>query len=446
MIFPAWELQGVSGGFLIAMISVIHVFVAQFAVGGGFFLLWSERLAVREQSVPLMDWTERHAKFFLLLTMVFGGLSGVAIWVVISLTAPAATSLLVREFLYGWATEWCFFAGEIIALLLYKAGFAKVRAGVMSHATHRIFAVAYAAFAFLSLFVINGLVSFMLTPGDWITTRNFWDGVFNPTFWPALAFRFMLCLALAGVFGLLTARRIGEADARHTAVQRCALWLCLPTILLVPAAWWYYSALPAEIQASMLRRTADIKPFLRSFADSLPVLLLAGILLFIRLPRRALTVAVPIMVALALITAGSFEWVRETARRPWVIYGYMYSNGITGELGAELREKGTLGTSGWAGLRVGTAQAKTPVDLKALSPKQKAALADHIFAAQCSSCHGRNGPMLDIRKRTAHLPPAGVEAILAGMGTISPYMPPFFGTPEERRLLAERLAGQGGDR
>ena len=150
----------------------------------------------------VMDWTERHAKFFLLLTMVFGGLSGVAIWVIISLTSPAATSLLVREFLYGWATEWCFFVGEIVALLLYSAGFAKVRSGAMSHETHRKFGLAYAVFSFLSLFVINGIVSFMLTPGYWPQTRNFWDGFFNPTFWPALVFRFLLCLALAGVFGL----------------------------------------------------------------------------------------------------------------------------------------------------------------------------------------------------------------------------------------------------
>ena len=450
MIFPVWELQSVSGGFLIAAISVIHVFVAQFAVGGGFFLLRAETLAEKEHSVPIMDWTERHAKFFLLLTMVFGGLSGVAIWVIISLTSPAATSLLVREFLYGWATEWCFFVGEIVALLLYSAGFAKVRSGAMSHETHRKFGLAYAVFSFLSLFVINGIVSFMLTPGYWPQTRNFWDGFFNPTFWPALVFRFLLCLALAGVFGMLTARRIREADARHTVVQRCAMWLCLPALLLIPAAWWYYVSLPADIQASILRRTADMKPYLRSFMDSLPVLVLVGILLLIRLPRKVLTVAGPILVILALITAGSFEWVRETARRPWVIYGYMYSNGITKELGAELREKGVLEVSGWARLRAAGSEAKTPVKLEDLTSDQKDAFAGHLFALECSPCHGKSGPMLDIRKRVAGLPPEGIEAVIAGMGTVSPYMPPFFGTAAERAVLADHLArysaAQGGNR
>ncbi len=441
MIFPSWELHGVSGGFLIAAISVIHVFVAQFAVGGGFFLVAAENLAERERSVALMDWTERHAKFFQLLTMVFGGLSGVAIWVVISLTAPAATSVLVRHFLFAWATEWCFFAGEIIALLFYVAGFAKVRSGAMDHATHKVFGKAYAAFAFLSLFVINGIVSFMLTPGQWLVTQNFWDGLFNPTFWPALVFRFLLCLALAGVFGLFTAWRIREADDRQRAVQRCAGWLCLPALLLIPAAWWYYEALPAEIQANILRYTADIKPFLRAFMDSLPVLLLAGILLFIRLPKKTLVAAVPVLTILALLTAGSFEFIREAARRPWVIHGYMYSNGITKELGQELDAKGVLAVSGWAGLRAAGAETKTPLNLEKLTPEQKTAFAGYLFAMQCSACHGEDGPMLTITKRVAGLPPAGVEAIIAGQGKLAWYMPPFFGLPEERHILAEYLVG-----
>jgi hypothetical protein len=35
MNFPLWDLGGINSGLLIAAIAVIHVFVAQFAVGGG---------------------------------------------------------------------------------------------------------------------------------------------------------------------------------------------------------------------------------------------------------------------------------------------------------------------------------------------------------------------------------------------------------------------------
>ena len=89
MPFASWYLPDVSGGFLIALIAVIHVFVAQFAVGGGLFLVLAERKAHRENSPELFAWVYGHAKFFLLLTMVFGGLTGVGIWLIISLVSPA---------------------------------------------------------------------------------------------------------------------------------------------------------------------------------------------------------------------------------------------------------------------------------------------------------------------------------------------------------------------
>ena len=82
------------------------------------------------------------------------------------------------------------------------------------------------------------------------------------------------------------------------------------------------------------------------------------------------------------------------------------------------------------------AETKKPLNLKTLSAEQKAAFGDHLFAMQCSACHGLRGPMLDIRKRVKGLPPAGIDAIIAGQGTVSPYMPPFFGKAEERALLA----------
>ena len=53
------------------------------------------------------------------MTLVAGGMTGVAIWFIISLVQPAATSLLIHVFVFGWATEWVFFLVEIIALFIY---------------------------------------------------------------------------------------------------------------------------------------------------------------------------------------------------------------------------------------------------------------------------------------------------------------------------------------
>ena len=65
----------------------------------------------------------------------------------------------------------------------------------------------YLAFAWLSLFFIHGILSFMLTPGRWIVTGSFRDGFFNPTLWPSLALRSFICVMLAGLYVLLVASR-----------------------------------------------------------------------------------------------------------------------------------------------------------------------------------------------------------------------------------------------
>ena len=45
MNYPVWELGWFGGSSLIALIAVVHAFVAQFAVGGGIFLWWLDRRA-----------------------------------------------------------------------------------------------------------------------------------------------------------------------------------------------------------------------------------------------------------------------------------------------------------------------------------------------------------------------------------------------------------------
>ena len=451
--FPVWDLNGINGGLLIALIAVIHVFVAQFAVGGGFFLVMAERKGHREGSERILQWVHKHTNFFLLLTMVFGGLTGVGIWLVISLVTPGGTSLLIREFVYAWAAEWVFFLGEILCLLVYAAGFKRVREGTMEARDHMLLGWGYAAFAFLSLFIINGIISFMLTPGDWLKTGSFWSALFNPTFWPALIFRFGLSLSLAGMFGLITATGIKHQETREDMVRFCAQWICLPFAIMVLGIIWYGAALPEGIRAMLQRSTDDIRPFVRSFLDAAPILFLAGMFLFIRLPRKAYRPYVVLVLLLGLVVGGSFEWIRETGRRPWLVYDYMYSSGITLADGKRMNEEGVYATSGWARLRTGArrplpeaaekakdADGKAEPGLASLTDEERARFGRFLFTQQCSTCHGLGAPMLNIKPRVKGRGETGISALLAAQGTISPYMPPFFGIEEERLILARWLS------
>ncbi|WP_419658577.1 cytochrome c family protein (probable cytochrome bd ubiquinol oxidase, subunit I) [Desulfosarcina variabilis str. Montpellier] len=151
MNYPVWALTTAGGGLLIALMAVFHVYIAHFAVGGGLFLVLLEKKAYARQSDELLGYLKRHARFFLLLTMVLGGITGVGIWFTIALLNPAATSSLIHTFVFGWATEWVCFVGEIIALFIYYYTFGKMRP-----AQHLRIGWLYFIFAWLSLFLIKG--------------------------------------------------------------------------------------------------------------------------------------------------------------------------------------------------------------------------------------------------------------------------------------------------
>jgi len=84
---------------------------------------------------------------------------------------------------------------EIASLLIYYYTFNK-----MDARSHVIVGWIYFIAAWLSLFLIDGIISFMLTPGRWVETKSFWDGFFNPSFVPSLFFRTFVALSLAGIY------------------------------------------------------------------------------------------------------------------------------------------------------------------------------------------------------------------------------------------------------
>ena len=119
MNYPVWQLASTGGGLWIILIAVFHVYISHFAVGGGLFLVFAERKAAREKSQAMLDYVRGHAKFFLLLTMVAGSITGVGIWFIIALLNPAATSILIHTFVFAWAMEWVFFLlGDSLPLSL----------------------------------------------------------------------------------------------------------------------------------------------------------------------------------------------------------------------------------------------------------------------------------------------------------------------------------------
>ncbi len=422
MNYPVWNLTTYGGGFLIALIAIVHVLVSHFAVGGGAFLVLLERKAYQENNHNLLNYVKTHSKFFLLLTMVFGGLTGVGIWWTIALLNPAATSALIHIFVFGWAAEWVFFVGEIVALFIYFYTFGK-----MDRKNHMIIGWLYFLCAWMSLFLINGIIDFMLTPGAWLDNGNFWSGFFNPTFWPSLVFRTGLSLVLCGVFGYVTAAFLNHTDLRQRLLRLCARWIALPFILMLIGGWWYITALPAEQSFMIFTKSPELGRFVTAIFWLLPILFLASMLMAFKLPQSFQKGFCFVVVAIALIYFGAFEFVREGGRRPYVIHNYMYANQIYVKDVSTIQQTGFLPTSKWA-------------HNKDINNDNLLSAGQELFKFQCSTCHSIGGPLNDMRHLSAKYDSVfGMDAKLNGLGNMNNYMPPFLGTRAERWALANYI-------
>jgi hypothetical protein len=417
MNYPVWALSTFGGGFLVALIATVHVFIAHFAVGGGLFLVVTETKARREKDEGMLGYVKSHTKFFILVTMVLGGLTGIGIWLVISVLNPGATSFMIHTFVFAWATEWVCFVVEILSLLVYYYTFEK-----MNSRDHLRVGWIYFIFAWLSLFFIDGIISFMLTPGQWLETKSFWDGFFNPSFLPSLLFRTFMALTLAGIYGFLTSSRIPEAGLRRKMVRYCALWTAAPIVLLLPSAWWYFQVLPPEAQRMILDASLGIGAAAKTFLVLSPVLFFAGLFMALRLAARAQqAVSLGLFVA-AFLYMGSFEMVRELGRRPYIIHGYMYSNGILASDLPRVRQQGLLRTARWT-------------SNKSVTPANQVEAGEEVFRILCLPCHSVGGLLNDILPRLKPLTADQLESVLERMGTEMRHMPAFAGNAQEREAL-----------
>lgn len=424
MNYPVWYLPETGGGLLIALIAITHVFVSHFAVGGGLYLVLTERKGLRENNPDILAFTKRHAKFFMLLTMVYGGITGVGIWFIISLVQPAATSLLIHTFVYGWAAEWVWFLVEITALLVYYYTF-----GRMDDRIHQMVGWIYFVAAWLSLFLINGIIDFMLTPGAWIVDHNFWSGFFNPSFWPALFFRTFLSFMLAGLYAFVTCAFLKDPGFKAKMTRYSGKWALASLTLMLPCAYWYFTILPETARALV----AGGSPTIRAAGEYalyalITTLILLLLLTVIRPAYNNKTVAILALVP-AFLLMGAFEWTREAARRPFVLNQVMYSNGVTLAQAKELQGESFLARAKWATVHETRDENLTEAGAE-------------IFKFQCYACHTIGGLNNDILPKTATMDFPALHGYLLNVIHKRPYMPPFLGNEQEAMALAAYIAGE----
>ena len=423
MNYPVWFLPETGGGFLIALISILHVFVSHFAVGGGLYLIYAEKKGLKENSQLILDFTKKHARFFLLVTMVFGSISGVGIWFIIALVNPAATSLLIHNFVFGWAAEWVFFTVEIAAAFVYFYMFGK-----MDSKTHLKVGWLYFIAAWMSLLLINGIIGVMLTPGSWSENMDFWAGFFNPGFFPSLVFRTFIALMIAACYGYLSASFTKDKDVRIAMTRFSAKWALVTLTVALLSGLWYLSVLPDQSHGLVMGKSPTIAALKPWWAGGLVSLLLVMLGAGIVRPSLNLKPVACLAMVSALLVMGGFEWTREAARRPYVINEVMYSNGIMKKDVDNLNQNGFLRTALW-------------VQNKDVSEGNLESAGQELFMHQCYACHTLGGRNNDIVKATSSMSYLALVSYVGKIHEVRSFMPPFVGTEQESRALAAYIAG-----
>lgn len=412
MNYPFWD-AGVSYGILMALVAVIHVFVSHFAIGGGLYLVLAEISARRNNDTERLGFLQRLSKFFVLVTVVFGALTGVGIWFIIGLLNPAGTEVLIHNFVWGWAIEWTFFMIEICAAILYFYGWK-----TMSARNHLIIGWIYFIAAWLSLFVINGIITFMLTPGNWIETGNFWDGFFNPTFWPSLVLRTGICIMLAGLYALLVVSRYRPSDFKARTVRYNAVWGIVGLVMTLPTFLWYLGVIPNTIMSAAAEMMPTPMFSMWQMYLYTGVIAVALILFGLVVPRAYHTVIAVIVMIFGLIWFGSFEWFRESIRKPYVIYGYMYGNAVEVAYADRYQQEGYL----------------------AHMPFRTGDNGADLFRRACLSCHTMTcyHPLKPAFDGTD---PEFIAGVVRGAHVMKGNMPQFLGTDQEIAMLATHIYG-----
>jgi mono/diheme cytochrome c family protein/cytochrome bd-type quinol oxidase subunit 1 len=489
MNYPVWDVP--APGLLIAAVAIVHVFISHFAVGGGLFLVLAERKARREGDGALLGFVRRLSLGFALLTLVTGALTGVGIWFTIGLVQPQATSALVATFVWVWAIEWTFFAVEIAAAIVYVHGWETLDAR-----THVKVGWIYFVAAWASLVAISGILSFMLTAGDWPRTQSLLDAWWNPTVLPMIALRTAVAVGLAGLYVLFAASFARDRALRgRVAAWATTRWIAPAAVAIPLVLLWYLgaadragvavaetlgaeSASPVALVSAVFGTAAAGQPIVRGAARvalaGIATLFVLALVVGLMRPRRYGRLEASALMALGLVSVGASEWVREGLRKPWVIDRYMFVNGVRVPATAadpfalpELERRGVLATARFAAAPA----AWRPGDaaFEELPAAGRAALTEAagraIFQLECAVCHTERGH-LGIRPRVAGKSTEAIAGILdraaaARTATGEPgswadpdvrvatwlgrRMPPFAGTAAEKRALAVHLARLGGD-
>jgi cytochrome d ubiquinol oxidase subunit I len=286
--------------------------------------------------------------------------------------------------------------------------------------------ITYSVASFFSLFWVNGILAWQLTPGTWLRSGDVWAGFFNPSFWPSLLYRVAVSSTLAGLAAIAVINTMPiERAARHALIARAARFL-VPMAAMPVLGLWYVAVIPDDSREWLMGGSVAMSMFLGLAAGA--SLLIAAYALLGVLWRKLYVggATAALLLALAFGATAAGEFVREGARKPYTIRQVLFSNAITPGEVARMRREGSV---------VGDPY---PLRDAARYPTAQLQLGARVVRVQCAACHTMRGA-----NALVHL--GGnwtldqLRLNIAKLQRTKAFMPPFAGPPAEVEAVAQLI-------
>lgn len=426
VLYPVNDFGPLMKGLSIGGLGIFHVFTAHFAIGGGMLLCFFQILAMTGRSRSARAFLNGYFRYLVLISFVTGALTGVAMWFTSIQVSPVTIGLMVDEFHWIWAVEWTFFCLEVVA------GYAAFKYGqYLTDRARLALLILYSFAAWMSLFWINGILSFQLTPGAWLESHSLWDAFVNPTFLPSLFYRTIAALVVAALVAMVLINLAPSftREEREELVHHAA-WLMAPMVLMPILGIWFLAAMPPDSREWVMGGSMAMTLML---SIAVGASALVGGYALLGLLRKRLFIngaTATVLCILAFAATGGGEFVREGVRKPYTLRELLYSNSIRPDQVESLRVKGLTEIDPYP-LRDENRLPK----LDGL-PHPQLRIGALVFRQQCSVCHTTAG-VNSLPGLTKGWDTEMMRQNFAKLQKLKPFMPPFAGTPAELEALVQ---------
>ena len=379
-LFPTWYEPGVGSGWVVGIMSTIHVLFSHTSVGAAIFFMALATISYQQNKPELLTFVKRYGIFLLVFSYILGSITGPGIWFSTTVASPRGISALIHTFVWKWATEWVFFMIEVVGIyaVVYLVGKVDQR-------THLRMTIILGLASYATMLIILGILSFMMWPGkpEFFTEGGYLNGFYGANTFAQLAMRTAFMLSVTAIVGSIVTAGFADMAFRRQMNRWLAGIGIFGTIAGALLFQWYLHTLPDYATLILENRLPEwFTPSLYSILGGMLVYFIAMIIT----PRMITTVVAGLM-TIATLVFGLWpeEVARESMRKPFVAGQYVYSNqiiardvpglGIKSELPL-LEDKGVLKTHIFI-----------PERLRTVTADNKVEVGQTLALVLCSNCH-----------------------------------------------------------